>query len=404
MIQEFTVFEYCKLLNNKTSSLLFNPNKQHNLTTDNPEYEYAQQICSALELKLKETNEKQTHHADYDDYIKINLIKFFYPILLIFGIIGNLISFFVMIRIYKRGKNFHNFALSLAALSMADLGILLFGTSIEYIEDYIGIQIKAHNLFVCKFSFFICYLFSSFSAFLHAFIAGERWLAVASPFKSKLVCTFRANQITIVLLFLLCALFNMPLIWFSSVNDKISFDKTSLIQVKLIKECEIAAADVSFEFQFVLTLIDSLFYCLIPFVVTSAFSCFTLIKLKNIKNKNNRKTNTYKNNNNNVATTTTPNTPIDNSVSTCTVQRVQIRFKKHLNVSNISFRSSGGGGGGSGGGQLENVNAINKNQRRSVIRNSIQLTKSVSKNNTSSNFKNTIMVCFHLFLLKFKEA
>jgi hypothetical protein len=143
------------------------------------------------------------------DFIKYNLLKFIYPILLLFGIIGNLISFLVMVRIYYRGKNFKQFALSLAALSIADLGILVFACLMEYLEEFLQFHIKSSHLIVCKMFFFVCYLFSSFSAFLHAFIAAERWMVVAVPLKSKSTCTFRFNQLMIILIFFICGVRNI---------------------------------------------------------------------------------------------------------------------------------------------------------------------------------------------------
>ena len=289
----FTVDEFCKFINQKSnhkiyhsnlssrqesvdefslSNLLINQSISAFLGSEYNMSEYVEKICLALPMKLIK------HEADQ---IKQNLIKFIYPILLLFGICGNLISFFVMIRIYKRGKNFQKFSLSLAALSIADLGILLFGCALEYLEDFIGLQIRSSHEFVCKFFFFICYLFSSFSGFLHAYIAAERWLAVTNPFKSKSSCTFRLNQILIILIFIVCALFNMPLLWFSTLNEKIIVDKSSTLGVQIIKECEVS--EISYQFQILLTLIDSLFYCLVPFFITSGFSLLTLINLIKMK-------------------------------------------------------------------------------------------------------------------------
>ena len=80
----------------------------------------------------------------------------------------------------------------------------IFACLMEYLEDFLQVDIKSSHLIVCKLFFFVCYLFSSFSAFLHAFIAAERWMVVAVPLKSKSTCTFRFNQLMILLIFIIC--------------------------------------------------------------------------------------------------------------------------------------------------------------------------------------------------------
>ncbi len=53
---------------------------------------------------------------------RANIIKLVYPCILIFGILGNLLSLVVMSKITKRGINYQKFSFSLAILSFADLG------------------------------------------------------------------------------------------------------------------------------------------------------------------------------------------------------------------------------------------------------------------------------------------
>jgi hypothetical protein len=100
----------------------------------------------------------------------------------------------------------------------------------------------------------------------------------------------------------------------------------------------------------VLIVIDSLFYCLIPFVITSAFSFLTLIKL--------------------TKTTATFEEPFES--------RKSVKFRSRSNTAGSSFKSD-----------------------KTEIRNddSSRLYKSQQKNNTS-NFKSTLMVGVIFTLLK----
>jgi len=145
----------------------------------------------------------------------------------------------------------------------------------------------------------------------------------------------------------------MPLLWFATINEKIVLEKGSTFGIQITKECEIP--EISAEFQMIFILIDSLFYCLIPFVITSAFSFLTLIKL--------------------TRTTTRFDEPFESKKS--------IKFNRRSNTTGSSLRSNltemrNGNGNGSG----------NDDSNR--------LYKSQQKSNTS-NFKITIMVRIYFF-------
>ena len=230
--------------------------------------DFIEAFCSDLPYKLQKVDSEK---------LRISLIKYLYPVILLLGLFGNLITFSVMIKIYKRGKNFKKLALSLAALSIADLSILIFGCGREYLETILMISIRSSNIYSCKLIYFLCYLFSSFSAYLHAFIACERWNAISRPLKNKSTWTYETNKLLISLIFILCVLFNVPLFWFTTLNHIIIIDDGSSIGVKIIKECEVSES--AFMFNIILTLIDSVFYCLIPFLTTILFSSLTLFNL-----------------------------------------------------------------------------------------------------------------------------
>lgn len=233
---------------------------------------YVIQLCRNIEdlneLKKQHLIEQQRYH----------LIKYAYPLILFFGLVGNLITFMVMCRIFKRKKTktFQKFSFSLATLAMADLIVLLFGCFIEYLEEVYSISVRSHSIYSCKFISFACYLFSCYSAYLHGFIAVERWHAISNPLNSITKFTIKTNQFIIVLIFVVCLVFNLPLLWFPSIKPSIKLDKNTHLGIRIVEECDIAH-------DFILFLIDSLFYCLIPFLFTILFSILTLIKLLKLK-------------------------------------------------------------------------------------------------------------------------
>ena len=73
------------------------------------------------------------------------------------------------------------------------------------------------NLFLCKFIYFNCYLFSCFSSYLHVFISYERWYAVSNPIKSK--TNPLNNKKIILIIFIVCVLFSSPYIYFAQMKS-----------------------------------------------------------------------------------------------------------------------------------------------------------------------------------------
>lgn len=225
--------------------------------------EYFKSICASY-------NEKQIKRDS--DLLIVNLIKHFYPIILVFGILGNFVTFLTMLRIYNRRKNFQKFCFSLAALALADLFVLLVGCLREFLEIVLNYDIRSSSQYSCKIVYFACYLFSCFSVYLHGFIAIERWHAVSDPIKSKAKFTFRINKIIIMFIFFTCLIINLPLLWFPTLVEKIQFDNSNWLGIKEVSECEVTN-------ELIFLSIDSVFYCLIPFLITILFSSLTIIKL-----------------------------------------------------------------------------------------------------------------------------
>ena len=99
-----------------------------------------------------------------NDPVNLNIVKIAYPILLVLGILGNLVSIMVMIKMYKRKNKSNRYSINLAALAFADLVVLIFGCFREYSDDILEWRIRSMNAIFCKLFYFECYLFSCFSA------------------------------------------------------------------------------------------------------------------------------------------------------------------------------------------------------------------------------------------------
>lgn len=123
---------------------------------------------------------------------------------------------------------------------------------------------------------FACYLFSCYSAYIHAFIAIERWNAISRPLTALTSFTFKTNRLILIALFLACVAINLPLLWFPSIDPILSIDESSSLGLRIDSECKVAQ-------DLILYLIDSIFSCLLPFSLTTLFSMLTLFKLIRIQ-------------------------------------------------------------------------------------------------------------------------
>ena len=150
-----------------------------------------------------------------ENLFKKNLINYFYPILIIVGLLGNMIALtliFKKIRVDKEKKA----SLCLATLSLTDMGITLFGVSREYIEIRFDVNIKVYSNITCKLFFYVCYMLNTFSAYMFAYMAYERWKAVRRPFAYKRESS-KQTKLHVAGIFGFCCMITLPFLIFSQL-------------------------------------------------------------------------------------------------------------------------------------------------------------------------------------------
>lgn len=125
----------CALLESRQYGLLTSNNLSENdgptsasNTTGLIQNDLIQTMCSKLKNDKDTTNSWSTVLTSYI------LVKYCYPLLLLFGLSGNALTFLVMCRVHCRKRNFQKFSLSLGTLALADLAILIFGCLVEYLD------------------------------------------------------------------------------------------------------------------------------------------------------------------------------------------------------------------------------------------------------------------------------
>jgi hypothetical protein len=222
---------------------------------------------------------EQAHLFVSANQLNSSAVKFAYPVLLVLGVLGNTASFMAMLAMHKRKKKSNRLSVNLAALAVADVGVLAFGCFREYSDDVLGWRVRSMNALLCKLLYFECYLFSCFSAYLHAYIAIERWRAVSRPIKSRVSSC--QNKKSMAVLFVASVVASLPYAFLARVKQSLRVSKESLVGVQVASACEIAQE--SSLADLIVAVNDCLICCMIPFLLTFSFCALTLLQL--VKNK-----------------------------------------------------------------------------------------------------------------------
>ena len=146
-------------------------------SSSNRHFDVMQNLCDRIvDDNTRFIDNKSLSVASAKDHLGyLSKIQFIFPLILISGVFGNVTTFYVMVKKCKQSHRFRLFALSLAALAFADLMVIVFGCLREYADNYMSLSLRSSSLFACKLLYFLCYVFSYFSSYLHAFISLERY-------------------------------------------------------------------------------------------------------------------------------------------------------------------------------------------------------------------------------------
>ncbi len=207
----------------------------------------------------------------YKNNLKNYLIKYFYPVIIVFGILANVISFLLMVKVHRK-RVYKIFPICLAILCLSDCAILIFDCLREYLDIY-DIYLVSNSVYSCKITFFLCYLFYSFSSYLYVFISIMRCQAIQDPIKYKQEFS-KENQKRIILIFLACLTINIPFLFYSILQKSYGQIKPNGERIVLKSKCQIYSNSYS-----QLMILDAVFFYFIPFILILFFSIMTLVKL-----------------------------------------------------------------------------------------------------------------------------
>ena len=170
----------------------------------NLSHEERQQLYAELDLSEEEFH--KMYIAGYEEDLMQDgwyrcsrlLLVYVPPILLVVGIVGNILSFVVLVRRSMRHVSTYNY---LAALSVADTLVLLIGLLRLWIGQMSGFDLKDSSNVACKLINVVNYTVSDYSVWLLVAVTVERYIVTAHALQANHMCTTsRARRVMLALL------------------------------------------------------------------------------------------------------------------------------------------------------------------------------------------------------------
>ncbi len=184
-----------------------------------------------------------TNNAGYYFDVADDLVKYFSPVLIAVGTVGNVLCFLMMMR---RSMRDSVICTQIAVIAVCDTLNLWYGDFLFYLEKTHGIHITDLSSAGCKSAETIQNALLLLSCWLITFMSVERFIAVFFPLKSKLYLKKKTILIVSLILALLAFGMNIPSILVPEIRphkdhyhcfvkeDKIVFNQDVLMAVSVM--------------------------------------------------------------------------------------------------------------------------------------------------------------------------
>ena len=140
--------------------------------------------------------------------IRIMLWKILPPIIMTWGITGNILSIIILFRLARR-SSITSTTLYLTALALSDIMILLCGPLRNWINQIWEKDVRYYSEASCKSQLFFTYFSIHLSSWLLVAITMERVISVVFPHKVRTRCTPRIATIIIVVILIVIGGFSL---------------------------------------------------------------------------------------------------------------------------------------------------------------------------------------------------
>ncbi|XP_060561831.1 putative G-protein coupled receptor F59B2.13 [Ruditapes philippinarum] len=206
---------------------------------------------------------------DYHDYRMAESIEMIYPpILIIFGLTGNIASLIILAQVKHRKTST---GVMLIFLTFTDSLILVFVVFVKWLQSVFEVDIRSFSSVTCKVHVYLTYFLLQLSPWILVILTAERICSVLYIHKVRRIFT-RRNVLILSLLCVVClACLNSHILYGFTLDYDLSFNKTS---------CQVAKNEIYYFMFKIWPWIDFLFAFAIPFCV---LLCGNIIVLRKIK-------------------------------------------------------------------------------------------------------------------------
>lgn len=209
---------------------------------------------------ISDSVQPQDSVEDYEEYqIHRFLRRYVPPFLMLIGLVGNVMSFFILRHKSMARHSTNHF---LAALSIADLIVLFAGLFRLWIGEILDNDFQNVSDFMCKIVNLLTYSSSQFSAWLVLTVTAERYIVVCHALQASRWCSRERARKTVILLAIIFILINLHLIWTIGIRNDTAQGKP---------QCD-GLANYEFLVRKVWPWIDAILYSTIPVIAISLFN------------------------------------------------------------------------------------------------------------------------------------
>ena len=213
---------------------------------------------------VKKYEEKYMSYSEYT--LHKYLLFYVPPVLLVLGTLGNVLSFFILMKIDRKSSTYS----FLRALAIMDLLVLYIGLLRLWIAEF-SVDIQTESDWLCKTTVFLGYVCSDTSVWIIIAVTVERFFVVYFPLPGRRYCIVRNARIVIVCLLLLFSTINAHFMWSVELGN-IQLNDT------IVRTCN-AAVNYEYVVTVVWPWIDAAIYSFVPFVLISIFNILIIRKM-----------------------------------------------------------------------------------------------------------------------------
>ncbi|ESN97980.1 hypothetical protein HELRODRAFT_177651 [Helobdella robusta] len=213
----------------------FHPNNDTKNETTNIR---GSQITKDVNAHSNKSSNNRTDGYLSEKHVDKFISVYIFPIIFFSGVIGNLLSLFVLLG-KKMRKNSSSTYLS--ALTVVDALVLTFAYMIPWIENF-GFVFENVSIFTCIGRYFLAGFLSNFSVWLIVAVTVERFIAVCFPLKAVAMCR-KGNALKVIAALLvffsalnIYDLWTTKLIDFYDQKSKIHYLQNAVLQKRNLKK------------------------------------------------------------------------------------------------------------------------------------------------------------------------